>query len=154
MLTSIKRFFEERIAAPNEADPEHALHLATAMLLLEVSQADFGVHDAELEAVAAGLQRCFGLSESEVREVVSLAREEQQNSHSIHEFLRLLNEHFEMEARLRVVEDLWRVAYADGVLDKYEEYHIRKIAELLYVPHAGFIRAKHRVLEELGAGGQ
>ena len=47
-----------------------------------------------------------------------------------------------MEERVQLVEQLWRIAYADGVIDKYEEAAIRKASELLYVPHSDFIRAK------------
>lgn len=145
MLAALRRFFDERIA-PAE-DPEHALHLATAMVLLEVSRADFAVGEEELATVAAVLRERFGLQGAELEELMALGVERSDQSHSLHPFVRLLNERFTPEQRARVVEDLWRVAYADGRLDKYEEYHIRRIADLLYVPHAAFIRAKLRVQE-------
>jgi uncharacterized tellurite resistance protein B-like protein len=153
MLAKLREFFDQRVGEADGADAEHRLHLATAMLLLEVSRADFGVDARELEVVASGLQRQFALDEEEVTELLALAQAEHEASLSLHEFLRLVNERFDAETRVRLVEDLWRVAYADDVLDKYEEYHIRKIADLLYVPHVAFIRAKHRVLDERAADG-
>jgi uncharacterized tellurite resistance protein B-like protein len=47
-----------------------------------------------------------------------------------------------MEERVQLVEQLWLIAHADGVIDKYEEAAIRKASELLYVSHSDFIRAK------------
>jgi uncharacterized tellurite resistance protein B-like protein len=66
---------------------------------------------------------------------------------SMHPFLRMINDHFTPEQKCRIVEDMWRVAFADHSLDKYEEAQIRKIADLLYVPHKDFIRAKLRMQE-------
>ena len=64
---------------------------------------------------------------------------------------RLINRHFSQEEKNHIVELLWEVAYADGELDKYEEHLVRKLADLIYVPHRSFIRAKHRAKARLGA---
>lgn len=146
MLTSLRRFFETRIA-PAARDDAHALHLAAAMVLLEVSRADFAVGDEELGVVAEVLRERFGLTAQEVEELLALARRSSDEAPDLHPFLRLLVEHFSVEQRASVVHDLWRVAYADGRLDKYEEYHVRRIADLLYVPHSAFIRGKLRAAE-------
>ena len=83
--------------------------------------------------------------------MLELARQESQDSHSLHPFLRRINRHFDPEQKAEILEDLWRVAFADGRLDKYEEYHIRRIADLLHLPHSAFIRAKHRAEAERGS---
>lgn len=163
MLDRIRRFFEEHILPPvsqvsvprvSGADGAHALHLATAALLLEVSRADFHVHDKELETVARILQRQFGFSEEETRELLALARAESDELLSLHPFVRLINEHFDAGDRSRIVEDLWQVAYADGRLDKHQEYTVRKIADLLYVPHSVYITTKLKVEKGAGDKGQ
>ncbi|MDX5333753.1 MAG: TerB family tellurite resistance protein [Gammaproteobacteria bacterium] len=146
MLGAIRQFFAEQLGAEESGtDDAHTLHMASAMLLLEVSRADFSVEPAELAVVAGILRRQFGFSGQEVDELVDLARRHSDETHSIHPFLRLLNEHCDAGEKEQMIEDLWRVAYADDRLDKYEEHQIRKIADLLYVPHATFIRTKHRV---------
>ncbi|WP_018953787.1 TerB family tellurite resistance protein [Thioalkalivibrio sulfidiphilus] len=168
MLDRIRRFFDEHIAAPAasvpaprfasgktrrpDADPTHALHLATAALLFEVSRADFHVHDKELEAMAQILERQFQLSAEETRELLDLARAESDEMLSLHPFVRLINENFEPDQRARIMEDLWQVAYAKGELDKHQEYTVRKIADLLYVPHPVYIRTKLKIEE--GARGK
>lgn len=163
MLDRIRGFFEEHILSPvsqvsvprvSGVDGAHALHLATAALLLEVSRADFHVHDKELETVARILQRQFGFSGEETRELLALARAESDELLSLHPFVRLINEHFDAADRSRIVEDLWQVAYADGRLDKHQEYTVRKIADLLYVPHSVYIRTKLKVEKGAGDKGQ
>jgi len=160
MLDRIRQFFEEHIAAPvsgpaggDQTGSGHGLHLATAALLLEVSRADFEIHDKELEAIARILQRQFDFTEAETRELLELARAESEELLSLHPVVRLINENFDAHGRARIMEDLWQVAYADGKLDKHQEYTVRKIADLLYIPHSVFIRTKLKV-EGAGKTGQ
>ncbi len=151
MLSALRKLFDPA-AQTSATDTEHRIHLAAAMLLLEVSRVDYSVADSELAVVAEALREHFGLSDEELEELLEIAHEHGRESHSLHPFLRQVNEHFPADQKVRIIEDLWRVAYADGRLDKYEEYHIRRIADLLYVPHSAFIRAKHRVRDRGNSG--
>jgi uncharacterized tellurite resistance protein B-like protein len=149
MLGSIKAFLQERLAHETRpAERGQALRVATAAILLEVSRADFETDEAELEVIAAALRQAFELDEAAVREIIAEAREQDDEELSLYPFLRLVNDACTPEEKYRMVCDLWRVAYADGRLDKYEEYQIRRIADLLYVPHPEFIRAKLSVQAE------
>ena len=152
MLRAIKTFFQQHIDAEvhRPETREHGLHLATAALLMEMSRADFTRRPEELALVEQLVRREFDLTEAETRELAQLAEAEAREAVSLYQFTGLINEHFSPEEKVRVVEMLWQVAYADRVLDKYEESLVRKVAELLYVPHRDFIRAKHRIQETLG----
>jgi uncharacterized tellurite resistance protein B-like protein len=152
MLRAIKAFFQQHIVAEvhRPETREHGLRLATAALLMEMTRADFTRRPEELSLVAELVQAQFGLTGAETRELAELADAEVREAISLYQFTGLINEHFSPEEKLRVVEMLWQVAYADRVLDKHEEYLVRQVAELLYVPHRDFIRAKHRVQEALG----
>lgn len=130
-----------------EVDDKHIMHLASAALLLEVSRADFDIQDEELESIANSLTTRFNFSEQEADNLIDLARTEQDNHVSIHPFVKIINEGCSAEEKNLLLEDLWRVAYADDKLDKYEEYQLRKIADLLYIPHSAFIQTKLKVLE-------
>ena len=143
MFGALNRLFSAQPAS-TPAEQTHRLHLATAVLMIEIGRADFQIHEAELAVVADALQQRFGLSPAEQAELLELAHQQSQDSHSLHPFLRRINRHFDPQQKAEIVEDLWRVAFADGRLDKYEEYHIRRIADLLHLPHSAFIRAKHR----------
>jgi uncharacterized tellurite resistance protein B-like protein len=91
------------------------------------------------------LQRRFSLSSAETEELAKLAEQEAGDAVSLYQFTALINRHFAASDKVRVIEMLWQVAYADGKLDRYEEALVRKIAELIHVPHRDFIQAKLRV---------
>jgi len=153
MLSRIQQFFERRIAGATAdggehgAAHEHALELATAALLIEMSRADDEVKEVEVSAVAAAIHRAFDLDHEATRELIRMAEQEADRATSLYEFTRLINDHFDSRQKERVVELLWHVAFADGEIDKYEEHLVRRIADLIYVPHLAFIRAKHRAHE-------
>jgi len=146
MIESIRRFFERRIAEPTAAaggDSERGYQLATAALLIEMSRADYEVKAVERSAVTQAVRRAFDLEAEETAELIALAEQQADRATSLYEFTRLINEHFDRRQKERVVELLWHVAFADGEIDKYEEHLVRKIADLIYVPHVAFVRARY-----------
>lgn len=156
MLDSIKRFFEERVAAeaaqPSPEAREHGLRLAAAALLFEIVRADAEIKEAERTVVRAAIQGTFGLAQEEAEELMRLAEEESRDATSLYEFTHLIDKAFSPEQKKRVVELLWLVAFADGEKHAHEEHLVRKIAGLLHVPHPDFINAKIRARAESGAG--
>ncbi len=147
VLAAIQEFFRLKIEPDTSAGPdEHGLQLATAALLFEVLRADHDEHPDERAMLEQALRNSFSLSDSETRELAELADCEAAESVSLYQFTGLINQNFSVEEKVGLVEMLWQVAYADGRLDRYEEAAVRKITELLHVPHRDFIRAKHRVL--------
>jgi len=147
MIDRIKQFFCAPMdpAEGSAGDTERRLRLATAALLLEVTRADFSIDAEERAAVVELLQRQFQLTEEELTTLVALAEAELQESISLYQFTRLINDNYSEQQKIALIECMWRVAFADGVLDKYEDHLIRTIADLIYVPHAQFIRTKLRV---------
>ena len=146
MLKAISDFFNEqvtvRLGTASQSDAEHAYQLATAALLMEISRADQEIKDAEREAVTRAIRRTFDLDDAETKALVELAEVEAEEATSLYDFTRLINDNFDNRQKQRVVEMLWQVAFADGEADSYEEHLIRRIADLIHVPHRGFIRAK------------
>lgn len=147
MIASIKSFFTQMIepgAAQSGGAAEHALHLATAALLLEMMRMDASVTAEETATVARALQTRFGLAAAEVDTLMALAAEEAQQATDYFQFTSLINKSFSAEQRIQLVEYLWQVAFADGHLDAHEQHFMSKIADLLYVPHSAYIAAKQR----------
>lgn len=149
MFKSISKFLQENIRKDSEdgMDDQHRMHLASAALLLEVSCADFNIQDEELASIANSLTERFNFSKQEADSLIELAKAEQDSHVSIHPFVKIINDGCSAEEKKLLLEDLWRVAYADDKLDKYEEYQLRKIADLLYIPHSVFIQTKLKVTE-------
>lgn len=90
------------------------------------------------------LQKRFELNKEETNTLLELASDQVEDSVSLYEFTRPLNEQLSREERVHILELLWEVAFADGVLDKYEEYYVRKIADLMYISQKDYIQTKHR----------
>jgi uncharacterized tellurite resistance protein B-like protein len=116
--------------------------LAAAMLLFEVAWADHEILTAEIESMVSALTQLFGVEESAARALTDRAIETHETETSIYPFTRSINEALSIEEKQQLITTLWRLALADQIVDKYEEHTIRRIADLLYVPHRDFIRAK------------
>ena len=148
MLSKVKGFFNQHLSgkedSPNKA---HKLRLAAATLCVEVMRADYRVEESELQSILTSLRRHFSLGEDEAKELLLLAESEADSMASLHPFTSLIKAEYSLQEKIEVVEMLWRVALADQDKDKYEEHLVRKVAELLYVPHSGFIQARHRAEE-------
>ena len=144
----MKKFLQQLLAIDDDAadpvDVEHALRVATAVLLVEATRADFSVERAERERMRQLLAQQFDLSAAELDAVLEEAEADADKLVSIQHFTRLLNEHYDHAMKLRIVEMMWEVVYADGEKDHYEEHLLRQVAELLYLSHAEFIQARHK----------
>jgi uncharacterized tellurite resistance protein B-like protein len=148
MLDSIKSFFRRHMAPGADEGPEAAAQrgrLAAAALLVEVVRSDSEFSEAEREAVLSAARRKFGLDESESRQLIELAEAEASEAHDLYQFTSQINASFTAGQKARLIEELWRVAYSDDVLHRYEEHVIRKVADLIHVSHSTFIAAKLRV---------
>lgn len=147
MILRIKKFFETHLLVTEtstEADIEHRLKLASAALMLEMIHVDGDLHHAEEQKTREMLQREFILSDEETDILLSLAHEEKMDATDYYRFTSLINQHYSQQQKIQLVEQLWQLAYADGTVDRFEEHLVRKLAELLHIPHADFIQSKHR----------
>ncbi len=146
MFEGIQEFFDKRIRSTSgePASMERALQLATAALLVEVSRADHEIQDQERKVISDAVRKTFNLSEHDTDLLVRLAEEEAQTATSTHQFTQLIDRHFAIEQKIHIVELLWNVAFADANKDRHEEHLIRRIADLIHVPHREFIDAKLR----------
>lgn len=132
--------------ADDEADAaarEHALRMATAVLMIDVARADYQFDEDEFDRVLRLCESHFELSPDEAAELVNAANEKAEDLVSVQEFTHLLHNSLDERDKARIVELLWQIAYADGRLDKYEDSLILKISDLLYVNRALVMRLKH-----------
>ena len=141
MIRAFRKLFEVP-QQESEAEQEYRTRLAAAALLIETARADFAEDQAEDARLQSLLRRTLELDPEEVSKLVAQASSELDRSTSLFEFTRVINDHYSVEQKQELVTNMWRVAYADGRLDKYEEPLIRQVAELTYVPHTDYIRAK------------
>ena len=147
MLKALKRALG---AALSEADPvptqeRRQLELAVAVLVHEARRADYSEGDVkESDAGVSALCDIFRLERAEAAELLARGREKAQHLTSFYAPVSVVKREFSMFERIRLVEHLWRVSFADGKLDHYEDHYVRKIAHLLYVPNTDSMLARNR----------
>lgn len=120
------------------------LILATCILLLEVSKSDDSFDDIEKEKILSILEQNFNLNTQQTSFLFKIADKKNDEMISLYEWTAKINELCSYSDKKKLMKFLWDIAYADGRIDKYEDYTIRKISDLLYVKHSDFIKAKLR----------
>ena len=150
MFERLKDALRERLAGGSAMRDEDAVAAAAAMLLLEVAWADQDISDAEIARTRLALTRLFGLADDVAASVVARAKSLHGASISMYPFTRTVNEALGPDEKKRLLQDCWRLANAEGGIDKHEEYTIRRIADLLYIGHGEFIDAKLAAKREGG----
>lgn len=155
MLRTLKDLFDAALRPVPVGEPpaerEHALQLATAVLLVEVMRGDPEMDDTERQAVLGALRAKFALADDEVARLFELAERAAREAHDYHAFTSRINAGFDAAQKLRIVEYMWQVAYADGHLSAHEQHVLWRIADLLHVPHGAYIGAKMRARNAAGA---
>ena len=141
MITKIKAFFAKNVVDA-EDNALNAEQLATAALLIEVMVIDGNLAEDELQSISATLAQMLELSSDQVDELVLLSRDEVADATSLYQFTKEINAHFSHEKKLNLMTAMWRVAFADGHLDKHEEGIIRRVADLLHLRHSEFMQCK------------
>ena len=148
MLNSIRQFFENKLVN-NEEEPTSSsiakTDLACAALLIEVINSDHKLEEQETQAFFSVLQNNLNIPGEDIDELVGLAENQAKEATSLYEFTSLINSDYDYSQKVGLIENMWRIAFSDNNLDKYEDHLIRKISDLIYVSHSDFIRAKLKV---------
>lgn len=147
-MNFFKKIFQNEESEDPTIDDKTSTKACIA-LLLETSMADEVLDESELQALKNTLQKDFLIDEDEIDELINLAKENVQDSTSLYEFTRDINDNFDATERVKLIESMWKIAYADGNIDKYEEHIIRKVSNLIYVAHSDFINAKLSAKEKI-----
>lgn len=138
--------------AAAEVDRQDRIQVAVAVLLLEMAHADRNFQPLEARLIEELLQNEFGLAPDAAAELVDAAEEVRSESLDLQQFTSLINQHFSLEEKLQVMEGLWRLVYADGQLDKYEDALARQLTGLLRLSPRQAIDLKVKVLDEIDPG--
>ncbi|BAP78930.1 hypothetical protein MT1_1752 [Pseudomonas sp. MT-1] len=143
MLKALKSLFDR---SGEDQPTGHSVEVAAAALLIEVGRADYESDAEEQKAIIEAIRLGSGVGDGELASLVASAQETAERSTSLYEFTTLINAQYSMDEKFVLIKALWRVAAADGDIHRYEDHLIRRIADLLYVAHTDFIRAKLEVL--------
>ncbi len=155
----LRRLFErvaDAVGQPGDdksrqARRDEAVRLATAVLMVEVARADNRFSDVEAQHIESLVRARFGLSADDAAALTARADATADDLVSLHEFTHLLHESLGDSEKAEIVASLWRVAYADGELDKFEDALVLRISDLLYVSRGLVMRLKHDAALASGA---
>lgn len=145
MIDLVKMFFGKRShndSSHQRSQRPHDVRIATCALLLEMSHIDGDFSASERERIIAILKRNFDLSDEYATALLEASNEELKGSVDLWQFTNCINQNYSIGEKIRVVEIVWDVVYADGKLDKHEDYLVHKLATLLRLTHKQLIEAK------------
>ena len=145
MINSIRKFFKSNENSKSDNLEGNQDELAYASLLIEVIKSDDHFDQREHDELLNILGTKLSIKEKALDELSELAQKKSDESTSLYEFTREINDKYQYEEKVQLIEDLWRIAYSDERIDKYEDYVIRKVADLIYVTHGDFIKSKLKV---------
>ena len=147
MKSALKSFLQNLLPAEEVVESDdQALNFAAALLLFEVAKADYELDEAEWSSMKQALINVLAISAESANQLLTSAELHSVSATSLHPFTCLINDEFDREQKKLLMKAMWEVAYADGKLDKYEEHYLRKVSELLYIPHSQFIQQKLAVI--------
>jgi len=143
MINRLKSFFDEWFEETvDKPFSDEQRHLAAAALMIEVAVIDSNFDQAERDTLTRELVNQYDLDNKTLATLIELAEQEQCEATSLYQFTQLVNEEFSMPEKFQLLISMWRIAYADDNLDKYEEHIIRRVADLIHLPQTAFIKAK------------
>ena len=125
-----------------EDDKISSLDKACSALLIEVAYADKIFDESEINSLKESLKETYSIDEDIINELISDAKETVDESTSLYEYTRVVNDEFDYSDKLELLSRIWKLAFADGNLDKYEDHLIRKISDLIHISHSDFIKIK------------
>ena len=147
MFDLVKRYFakenENSKASGSRGDPGRIL-VAACALLLEIASIDGEFSAEEQDCILSILVNDYKLNESDAASLMEEAQAQRERSIDLWRFTNLINMNYSDEDKIRVIESVWKVIYADGRLDGHEDNLVHKLADLLGIPHSELIEAKLR----------
>ncbi|MBH32060.1 MAG: hypothetical protein CMD90_00215 [Gammaproteobacteria bacterium] len=141
MFKKIKSVFSNNKKKNKDTELED-INIACAILLIEVSYADFDINTNEEQVILDSLKSNFNISDNKALWLISISKDRHKNTNCLRPYIKEINEKFSREEKRNLIKEAWKVARADNFIDKYEEHRIRKISQLLHLTHKDFIDAK------------
>jgi uncharacterized tellurite resistance protein B-like protein len=141
-------FTKRKLDVPAESEPgadADRIKVATCALLLQMAKSDDEFSEVERDTITALLRKDFGLSDELATELLDLSHQKLEQSIDLWQYTNLIKKNYSLEEKIKVIESIWKVIYADGRLDPHEDYLVHKLSQLLGLSHKQLIDAKLRV---------
>jgi uncharacterized tellurite resistance protein B-like protein len=130
------------ISDTNTNEMRKTMNLISGALMVEVMAADHDFNSEEELKLKEILLNRFEIPENEIKKISEQMKKRADDATSLYEYTSLINENFNREEKLDLIRNLWAIAFADKILDRYEDSVIRRVCELTYVSLSDFIKTK------------
>lgn len=150
MIEKLKQFFTLALGEDSAAlqqNSEEAKRLAAVALMIEIIAVDDERHDSEINMLRSILKNQFSVADTVIDKLINDAENAHHDATDYYRFAQDINASYSADQKVGLIEDFWRLAWADGHIDELEQHVIRKLSRLLYVSHSDFIAAKLRVID-------
>jgi len=151
MLKKIADFFSNNISVKEDDQPtdiDHHIKVATCALMIEMASIDDEFDEVEKDRIVSHFKDDFDLTDTEIEQLFGLAKDELSSRVDLWGLTNLINQHYSPDQKLKVIEMIWEVIYADGQLSAHEDYLVHKLYKMLNLQHNQMIEAKMKVLEK------
>lgn len=154
MIARLKQLFQASSSGDaNTPSHRHTMAVAATALMVQLARVDQHQDDRELNTIVDCAVGALKITREEAEDILQDALAHADSATSLYEFTGQLNDQLDQAHKLVLLESIWRVAFADGRIDQYEEQLIRRIADLLYLHHSEYILARHRAEQAHAANG-
>jgi uncharacterized tellurite resistance protein B-like protein len=149
MFSNLKSAIQKVTSKANEEDEYKGEDIqAVIILLLEACQIDGETGQVEIDYVKKLLINKFNFSESDANENINKALEDSEQRIEIFSQIKVILNEMDHDERIEVIEMMWGVILADGVIDDFEANLMRRMNGLLYVSGVESAAAKEKALTQ------
>jgi uncharacterized tellurite resistance protein B-like protein len=142
MLNKIKSLFKKEKISVLPVKEDYDVNLTCASLIIEVALADKDFDITEINLLKIILKDSYNISPEKIDSLIESAESTVKNNTSLYSYTREINDSLNYEQKIALLDGLWKISYADGTLDKFEEHLVRKISDLIHISHGDFITSK------------
>ena len=146
MFEKLKKIFETNNSEINSVDDTLISYLIS--LFVEVSRVDYKIDEKEINFIIEILAKEFNFNLDLIKEKLNIVRTSERLI-GYHPITKYLNENFDINFKKKVVLGLWKIAFINDDLDKYEDHLVRKVSDLLYINHADNMLLRNKAKEDL-----
>lgn len=147
MFKALNLWFQDKLSQPDSNNDSHTVELAASVLLYEIMRADDTFLQSEHDEFEKLLTTQFNLNSDELDVLLDKSQQHAKAAVDFQQFTRVLNDKCDLTQKYQILDALWRIAYADKHLDAHEIHLIRRISDLMHIPHSEFIKSKLKVTE-------
>lgn len=146
MFEKLKKIFETNNSEINSVDDTLISYLVS--LFVEVSRVDYKIDEKEINFIIEILAKEFNFNLDLIKEKLNIVRTSERLI-GYHPITKYINENFDINFKKKVVLGLWKIAFINNDLDKYEDHLVRKVSDLLYINHSDNMLLRNKAKEDL-----